>query len=65
MSEEVKLGCEQFLDMLQMFAVDHADPATLANPPATIYCALTRQGTAPLVALATGYSCADGLARVM
>src|ERR1022692_4249215 len=44
MSEEVKLGCEQFLDMLQMFAVDHADPATLANPPARIYCALTRQG---------------------
>ena len=42
MSEEVQLGCEQFLDMLQMLAADHADPATVANPPARIRRALAR-----------------------
>jgi hypothetical protein len=40
---EVRLGPDQFLDMLEMLASDRADSATVANPPARIRAALTRE----------------------
>lgn len=43
MFDEVQLGPDEFLGMLEMLASDHADCATVANPPARIRCALTRQ----------------------
>lgn len=41
--DDVQLGPDQLLDMLHMLASDYADWATVANPPARIRSALTRQ----------------------
>jgi hypothetical protein len=43
LSDTVRLGYDQFLDMLQMLASDQADWTMVANPPARIRAALTHQ----------------------
>ncbi len=41
--EEVDLSCDQYLDAMQMMARDRCNPAEVANPPARVRSALTRQ----------------------
>jgi hypothetical protein len=42
MAQEVSLSSDQFLEMMHMLAYDRAEAATVANPPARIRRALTR-----------------------
>jgi hypothetical protein len=43
MEQDIHLEADRFLDMLRVVAHDQADAATVANPPARIRSALTRQ----------------------